>query len=131
MAAATVNPTDTVLRSGRHGAPDGLEPPYVPGMELAGTVDVASAGSGFRPGDRVMAAARSLDLTGVDAVVLSACVQMPSLDLIEAAEQELGVPVISAATAGAYSLLRATGLPLAVAGAGSLLGSEAAAVQPA
>ena len=36
VAAATVNPTDTVLRSGRHGAPDGLEPPYVPGMELAG-----------------------------------------------------------------------------------------------
>jgi NADPH:quinone reductase len=35
VAAATVNPTDTVLRSGRHGAPDGLEPPYVPGMELA------------------------------------------------------------------------------------------------
>jgi len=55
VAAATVNPTDTVLRSGRHGPPDGLEPPYVPGMELAGTIDVAFAGSGFRPGDRVMA----------------------------------------------------------------------------
>jgi NADPH:quinone reductase len=55
VAAATVNPTDTVLRSGRHGAPDGLEPPYVPGMELAGTVDAAPAGSGFGPGDRVMA----------------------------------------------------------------------------
>ncbi len=55
VAAATVNPTDTVLRSGRHGAPDGLEPPYVPGMELAGTIDLAPAGSGFRPGERVMA----------------------------------------------------------------------------
>ncbi len=55
VAAATVNPTDTVLRSGRHGQPDGLEPPYVPGMELAGTVDTAAAGSGFRPGDPVMA----------------------------------------------------------------------------
>ena len=55
VAAATVNPTDTVLRSGRHGALDGLEPPYVPGMELAGTIDAASAGSGFRVGDRVMA----------------------------------------------------------------------------
>ena len=55
VAAATVNPTDTVLRSGRHGAPDGLEPPYVPGMELAGTIDVAPAGPGLRPGDRVMA----------------------------------------------------------------------------
>jgi NADPH:quinone reductase len=55
VAAATVNPTDTVLRSGRHGPPEGLEPPYVPGMELAGTIDVAPDGSGFRPGDRVMA----------------------------------------------------------------------------
>jgi NADPH:quinone reductase len=55
VAAATVNPTDTVLRSGRHGAPDGLEPPYVPGMELAGTIDAACPGSGFRAGDRVMA----------------------------------------------------------------------------
>jgi NADPH:quinone reductase-like Zn-dependent oxidoreductase len=55
VAAATVNPTDTVLRSGRHGAADGLEPPYVPGMELAGTIDVASPGSGFRAGDRAMA----------------------------------------------------------------------------
>jgi NADPH:quinone reductase-like Zn-dependent oxidoreductase len=55
VAAATVNPADTVLRSGRHGPLDGAEPPYVPGMELAGTIDAASAGSGFRPGDRVMA----------------------------------------------------------------------------
>lgn len=55
VAAATVNPTDVALRSGRHGAPEGLEPPYVPGMELAGTIDAASAGTGYRPGDRVMA----------------------------------------------------------------------------
>ena len=40
-----------------------------------------------------MGAARDLDLTGVDALVISACVQMPSLDLIEAAESEFGVPV--------------------------------------
>jgi maleate isomerase len=72
-------------------------------------------------GDRVMAAARELDLTGVDALVLSACVQMPSLSLIEAAEQELGLPVISAATAGAFSILRSLGLPTNLPGAGSLL----------
>ncbi len=55
VAAATVNPTDVALRSGGHGPLDGLEPPHVPGMELAGTVDAAAAGSGFRAGDRVMA----------------------------------------------------------------------------
>jgi maleate isomerase len=86
---------------------------------------------GCIPGSRVLDAARSLDLSGVDALVISACVQMPSLDLVEFTEQEFGIPVLSAATAGAYSLLRAGGLPLSIAGAGSLLASEAAAVQPA
>jgi maleate isomerase len=76
---------------------------------------------GCIPGERVMDAARSLDLTGVDALVLSACVQMPSLALIEDAEQELGLPVLSAATAGAYSVLQALGLPLTIDDAGSLL----------
>jgi maleate isomerase len=78
---------------------------------------------GCIPGDRVMEAARELDLTGVDALVLSACVQMPSLSLIGDAESEFGLPVISAATAGAFSLLRALDIPAAVPGAGSLLGS--------
>lgn len=76
---------------------------------------------GCIPGDLVMDAARDLDLAGVDAVVLSACVQMPSLSLIASAEDELGVPVISAATAGAFSILRSLGLPTKLPGAGSLL----------
>lgn len=76
------------------------------------------------PGDTVLAAARSLDLTGVDALVISACVQMPSLPLIDLAEREFGIPVLSAATAGAYSLLRATGLPVRITGAGSLLRAD-------
>ncbi|GAA1459090.1 maleate cis-trans isomerase [Williamsia maris] len=78
-------------------------------------------------GSRVMEAARSLDLTGVDALVISACVQMPSLPLVQAAEDEFGVPVLSAATAGAYSLLRALDLPVDLAGAGSLLRADASA----
>ena len=76
---------------------------------------------------RVMAAARSLDLTGVDALVLSCCVQMPSLDLIQAAEDEFGLPVLSAATAGAYTLLRRLGHPVDVVGMGSLLRADALA----
>lgn len=79
---------------------------------------------GCIPGDRVMEAARSLDLTGVDALVISACVQMPSLPLVQAAEDELGLPVLSAATAGAYSILRAQGLPVDIPGAGSLLRAD-------
>lgn len=79
---------------------------------------------GCIPGDRVMEAARSLDLADVDALVISACVQMPSLPLVETAEQELGVPVLSAATSGAYSILRAAGLPVDIPSAGSLLRAD-------
>ncbi|MER7299314.1 maleate cis-trans isomerase [Nocardioides sp. NPDC127514] len=79
---------------------------------------------GCIPGDRVLEAARSLDLTEVDALVISACVQMPSLPLVEVAEQELGVPVLSAATAGAFSILRAAGLSVDIPGAGSLLRTD-------
>ncbi|CAM3100138.1 maleate cis-trans isomerase [Tsukamurella hominis] len=79
---------------------------------------------GCIPGDRVMEAARSIDVTGLDALVISCCVQMPSLSLVQAAEDELGVPVLSAATAGAYSILRGLDLPVAIEGAGSLLRAD-------
>jgi maleate isomerase len=49
---------------------------------------------------------------------------MPSLDLVEAAEEEFGIPVLSAATAGAYSILRSLNLPVAIPGAGSLLRAD-------
>lgn len=98
------------------------------GFEVAGwrALEVAdNSDVGCIPGDRVMNAARQLDLDGVDALVISCCVQMPSLDLVQAAEDELGVPVLSAATAGAYSILRAVGAPVDIPGAGSLLRTDA------
>ncbi|ALE74311.1 maleate cis-trans isomerase [Pseudonocardia sp. EC080610-09] len=76
---------------------------------------------GCIPGDRVLTAARGLDLTGADALVISACVQMPSLDLVAPAEEEFGLPVLSAATAGAYTLLTHLGLEPVLPGAGRLL----------
>jgi maleate isomerase len=85
-------------------------------LEVAGNAEV-----GRIAGDRVMGAARDLDLRGADALVISACVQMPSLDLIGPAEAEFGVPVLSAATAGAYSLLRSLGLAAELPDAGRLL----------
>jgi maleate isomerase len=72
-------------------------------------------------GDRVLEAARGLDLAGADALVISACVQMPSLDLVAPAEAEFGLPVLSAATAGAWALLRGLELPAVLPGAGTLL----------
>lgn len=81
---------------------------------------------GCIPGDRVMAAARGLALDGADALVISACVQMPSLDLVAPAEEEFGLPVLSAATAGAFALLESLGLPPRLPGAGRLLAGPAA-----
>jgi len=72
-------------------------------------------------GERILAAARTLDLTKADALILSACVQMPSLPLIEPAEAEFGLPVLSAVTATAFTLLRRLGLPTKIPGAGRLL----------
>jgi len=80
---------------------------------------------GCIPGDRVLDGARSLDLSGADALVISACVQMPSLPLVQAAEDELSLPVLSAATAGAFTLLEALGLPVDLPGAGRLLTRDA------
>lgn len=56
--AATVNPTDTVLRSGaRAERLQDVAPPHVPGMDVAGTIEQIGEGADtdLRPGDRVMA----------------------------------------------------------------------------
>jgi NADPH:quinone reductase-like Zn-dependent oxidoreductase len=56
VAAATINPTDLGFRSGRQAAALAkLTPPFVPGMELAGTVDAAGADSPWQVGDEVLA----------------------------------------------------------------------------
>jgi maleate isomerase len=73
------------------------------------------------PGEHILAAARTLDLRQADALVLSACVQMPSLPFIEAAEEEFGLPVLSASTAAAFTLLRRLHLPTVLPDAGRLL----------
>jgi len=55
IAAANVNPSDIGARSGqgRRRMPD-LEPPFVPGWDLAGEVVSAEAATGYSPGDRVV-----------------------------------------------------------------------------
>lgn len=71
---------------------------------------------------------KKLRLGDADAVVLSACVQMPSLPAIQPVEDELGLPVLSAATATAFRVLTGLGLPPLVPGAGRLLaGTEVGA----
>jgi maleate isomerase len=73
---------------------------------------------------------RRLDLRDGDALVLSACVQMPSLAAIEEVERHSGLPTLSAATATTWAILRALQLEPVAPGAGALLGRALKAVAP-
>jgi maleate isomerase len=68
--------------------------------------------------------ARGLRREGAEAIVLSACVQMPSLAAVQRVEDELGLPVVTAATATTFEVLRALGHRPAITGAGRLLTGE-------
>jgi len=68
--------------------------------------------------------AKRLDIGDADAVVLSACVQMPSLPAIQKVEDMLGKPVLSAATATVYRILRKLELAPVVPDAGYLLSGK-------
>ncbi|CAB3659839.1 Maleate isomerase [Paraburkholderia sediminicola] len=64
---------------------------------------------------------KSMPFEQVDAIVLSACVQMPSLPAVAKVEAMTGKPVITAAIATTYAMLRELDLEPIVPGAGALL----------
>jgi maleate isomerase len=64
---------------------------------------------------------KRLDLAGVDALVLSACVQMPSLAAVPIVEQQVGIPVISSSICTTYSMLKRLDLATEIPDAGTLL----------
>jgi len=70
---------------------------------------------------KLLAHYKKLDLAGIDALVLSACVQMPSLPSIQKVEDEVGLPVVSAAVCTTHQMLKRLGLEARVPGAGALL----------
>ncbi|MDT7710538.1 MAG: maleate isomerase [Pseudonocardiales bacterium] len=65
-----------------------------------------------------------LDIGDVDGIVLSACVQMPSLPAVQQVQDSTGLPVITAATATTREILLALGLPTEIPGAGAALGAS-------
>src|SRR4051794_22107236 len=95
---------------------EGIEVLDYKALEIPDNLDVAAHDPLLLPG-----IADRLDFADADAVVLSACVQMPSLAAIEDAEQRLGKPVVSAAVCTVHQLLRALDLPAFAPGAGRLL----------
>lgn len=64
---------------------------------------------------------KRLDVRNVDAVVLSACVQMQSLPAIAEAERRIGLPVTSTAVCTVWQMLDRLGLAKDVPNAGKLL----------
>ncbi|MFH9010543.1 NADP-dependent oxidoreductase [Streptomyces sp. NPDC017943] len=126
VAAAAVNPTDLMLRSGElaaYVAP--FEPPYVPGMDVSGTVDAAGAGTLFALGDHVMAFVDPFRPQGgaqAEYVVVSAADTVlvpPGLDLVRAA----GLPMNALTAHQALALLGLrSGSTLAVTGGAGALG---------
>ena len=73
---------------------------------------------------RLVDLADRLDRRNAEAIVLSACVQMPSLPVIADVERRTGLPVVTAATATVYGVLDRLGLPPMIDGAGWLLSSR-------
>jgi maleate isomerase len=73
---------------------------------------------------------RKLDLSGVDAIVGSACVQMPSLPAIEMIERASGIPTVSAAIATTRQILENLNLTEIAPGGGALLSGGNLASMP-
>jgi maleate isomerase len=64
---------------------------------------------------------KDLKLEGADAVVLSSCVQMPSLAAVQRVQDECSLPVVSAAIATTYQMLKKLDLNTCVPNGGALL----------
>ncbi|MBY0243455.1 MAG: Asp/Glu racemase [Burkholderiaceae bacterium] len=62
-----------------------------------------------------------MDVSDVDVIVLSACVQMPSLQAVPMIEAMTGKPVVTAAIATTYAMLKSLKLEPIVPGGGALL----------
>ncbi|MEV6902796.1 Asp/Glu racemase [Amycolatopsis sp. NPDC051372] len=105
--------TETVVDYIRY---EGVEVTDYMALEIPDNLEVAA-----HDPRRLVPLARDLEHEGADAVVLSACVQMPSLASIDIVENELGKPVLSASIATAHQMMRALGLPAVAPGAGALL----------
>ncbi|AMG86863.1 MULTISPECIES: Asp/Glu racemase [Bordetella] len=85
-------------------------------LEIADNLEVGRHDAGRLP--EIVA---GLDYREADVIVLSACVQMPSLGAIAKVEAQTGKPVVTAAVATTYAMLKALGLEAVVPGAGALL----------
>ncbi|PZQ83102.1 MAG: Asp/Glu racemase [Ancylobacter novellus] len=95
---------------------EGIEVSDVRALEIQNNLAVAAHDPMNLPG--IVAGMKTDD---VDAIVLSACVQMPSLAAVPLVEAQTGKPVVTAAIATTWQMLRALGIETRVPGGGALL----------
>lgn len=105
--------TELVVDYIRH---EGFEVLDYRALEIPDNLDVGRHDPALLP-----AIVAQMDTANVDAIVLSACVQMPSLPVIAQVEAMTGKPVITAAVATTYAMLKRLNLEPVVPGAGALL----------
>ncbi len=95
---------------------EGFEVQDVISLEIADNLEV-----GARDPRAPIEISKRLNLANCDALVLSACVQMPSLDSIQPVEERVGIPVLSAAVCTTHQMLKTLGLKTVAPNAGALL----------
>jgi NADPH:quinone reductase-like Zn-dependent oxidoreductase len=125
VAAATVNPTDIGFRAGfraGRGMPDGVEPPYIAGMDLAGVIDAVGPDvSGWAVGDRVMAAVSPWEPGG------GAQAEYRLVDADQLARVPDGMPLTAAGTLPMNGMTVRAALDMLALPAGSVLAVTGAA----
>jgi NADPH2:quinone reductase len=94
VVAATVNPTDLMMRSGAQASwMTGLRPPYVPGMEFSGRVHELGEGvRGLAPGQHVMGL---VDARRPDGGAQAQFIRVPQTSVVAAPD---GTGLVEAAT---------------------------------
>ena len=140
--AAAVSPTDTLLRSGAQAATlkaRGVVPPYIPGMDLAGTVDAlgpeyrgqlrtgdpvvalvlpfpagAYADKIVVPQESVVRAPRGISLAAASTVLMNAATAKLALNMMNLTEGQLVGVSGSAGAVGGYAIELANAAGLTV-----------------
>jgi maleate isomerase len=100
---------------------EGIDVCAVRSLEISDNLAV-----GRRPPSMALDAASQIDLKGAQALILSACVQMPAAAAIDAAEQKLGLPVVTASSCTVRQMLKALDIAPVVPGFGAALSSYSA-----
>ena len=108
--------TDLVVR---YIEEEGIEVLDAISLEIPNNLEV-----GARDPLTLVGIVKRLSTQNADAVVLSACVQMPSLAALDVVQQTFNIPVFSTAAATVFEILRALKLPTEVPAAGGLLSGQ-------